>query len=158
MIIFQIDRVKLTGRKNATRTQFPLKLDRTSQNIAGCGNQGTEYELQAVVVHQGTPSKGHYITFLKPTGGPHWAQFDDEVVRWVQEKGVLDQEATILVYTRPNHIVENDIITIPDDEQEDGSPPLDRGTTRTNHSGPAAQPPYGVVDRIFEKQTILYHC
>jgi len=43
----------------------------------------------------------------------------------------LDQETTILVYTRPNHIVEDDIITVPAaDEQED-----DRGMTQSNHSG-----------------------
>ena len=90
MIIFQIDRADLKGRKNVTTTQFPLKLDRTCQNLAGCGSKGAEYELQVVVVHQGNSKKGHYITFLKPAGGPHWALFDDDTVQWVQEKRVLD--------------------------------------------------------------------
>jgi hypothetical protein len=49
----------------------------------------------------------------------------------------LDQEATILVYTRPDCMVENENITIPDDGQEDGSPSLERGDTRINHSGSA---------------------
>jgi hypothetical protein len=52
-IIFQIDRVYLSGRKNTTVMQFPLKLERECQFIARCGNKGTEYELQTVVVHQG---------------------------------------------------------------------------------------------------------
>ena len=90
MIIFQIDRVNLAGRKNATTTQFPLKLDRTCQNLAGCGSKGAVYKLQSVVVHQGNSKKGHYITFLKPAGDPHWALFDDDTVQWVQEKRVLD--------------------------------------------------------------------
>jgi hypothetical protein len=89
--------------------QFPLKLERECQFIARCGSKGTEYELQALVVHQGDSKKGHYITFLKPAGGPHWALLDDDTAKWVQEKEVLDQEATILVYTRP------------DDGQEDRS-------------------------------------
>jgi hypothetical protein len=80
VIIVQIDRLELTGRRNTTKTQFPRTLDRMCQSIAGCGNQGAEYELQAVVVHQGTPNKGHYIALLKPKGGPHWAKFDDAAV------------------------------------------------------------------------------
>jgi hypothetical protein len=79
----------------------------------------------------------HHIIFLKPAGGPHWALLDDDTVQWVQEEGVLDQEATILVYTRPDYMVENENITIPDDGQEDGSPSLERGDTRINHSGSA---------------------
>jgi hypothetical protein len=57
----------------------------------------------------------------------------------VEEKGVLDQEATILIYTRQDGrcMVENETITIPDDGQEDGSPPLEIGETRMNHSGSA---------------------
>jgi hypothetical protein len=118
-IILQIDRANLTGRKNTTVMQFPLKLERECQIRARCGNEGAEYELQAVVVHRGDSKKGHYITFLKPAGGPHWALFDDDTVQWVQEKEVLSQEATILVYTRPDGTVESETITIPDDGQED---------------------------------------
>jgi hypothetical protein len=116
MIIFQIDRVDLSGRKNTTKTQFPLKLDRQCQILPGCGNKGTEYELQTVSVHQGNSEEGHYITFLKPAGGPHWVLFDDHNVQWVQEERVLTQEATILVYTRPDGNAENRTIIIPDDE------------------------------------------
>ncbi len=47
MVIFQIDRADLKGRKNATTTQFPLKLDRACQHMAGCGSKGAEYELQS---------------------------------------------------------------------------------------------------------------
>jgi hypothetical protein len=101
--------------------QFPLKLERECQFIARCGSKGTEYELQAVVVHQGDSKKGHYITFLKPAGGPHWALLDDDTVKWVQEKEVLGQKATILVYTRPDGVVETEAIIIPDDGQEDRS-------------------------------------
>jgi hypothetical protein len=120
-IIFQIERAYLSGRKNAAVMQFPLKLERECQFIARCGNKGTEYELQAVVVHQGDSKKGHYITFLKPAGGPHWALLNDDTVKWVQEKEVLGQEATILVYTRPDGVVETEAIIIPDDGQEDRS-------------------------------------
>jgi hypothetical protein len=134
MILFQIDRADLTGRKSTTTTQFPLKLDRTCQHLAGCGSKGAEYELQAVVVHQGNAKKGHYITFLKPAGDPHWDFFDDDTVQWVQEKRVLDQEVTILVYTRPDGRAENENITLPDGGQEDGSPPLEIGGTRINPS------------------------
>jgi hypothetical protein len=73
------------------------------------------------VVHQGDSKKGHYITFLKPAGGPHWALLDDDTVKWVQEKEVLGQEATILVYTRPDGVVETEAIISPDDGQEDRS-------------------------------------
>jgi hypothetical protein len=121
-IIFQIDRANLSGRKNTTVMQFPLKLGRECQVIARCGNKGKEYELQTVVVHRGDSRKGHYFTFLKPAGVPHWALFDDDIVRWVQEKEVLDQEATILVYTRPDSVVETETIIIQDDGQEDRSP------------------------------------
>ena len=125
--------------------QFPLKLGRECQVIARCGSKGTEYELQAVVVHRGDSKKGHYITFLKPAGGPHWALFDDDIVKWVQEKEVLDQEATILVYTRPDGVVETETIIIPDDGQEDrspremGDPGLVTTTTGNNTPGKAAR-------------------
>ena len=134
-IILQIDRADLSGRKNATVTQFPRKLDRECQFLAGGGREGTEYELEAVVVHQGNSTKGHYITFLKPAEGPHWALFDDHNVQWVQEKEVLAQEATILVYTRPDCMVEDETITILDDEQEEGSSPLEMGKERNIHAG-----------------------
>ncbi len=137
MIIFQIDRVDLSGRKNTTKTQFPLKLDRQCQILAGCGNKGSEYELQSVSVHQGNSEKGHCITFLKPAGGPHWALFDDHNVQWVQEERVLTQEATILVYARPDDIAENRTIIIPDNEREERSSPLEMGTVRNSHSGQA---------------------
>jgi hypothetical protein len=65
-----------------------------------------------VVVHQGNSEKGHYITFVKPAEDPHWALFDDHQVQWVQEVGVFPQEATILVYTHPAYIVENETIII----------------------------------------------
>ena len=144
-IIFQIDRANLSGQKNTTVMQFPLKLGRECQVIARCGSKGTEYELQAVVVHRGDSKKGHYITFLKPAGGPHWALFDDDIVKWVQEKEVLDQEATILVYTRPDGVVETETIIIPDDGQEDrspremGDPGLVTTTTGNNTPGKAAR-------------------
>jgi hypothetical protein len=121
-IIFQIDRANLSGRKNTKMMQFLLKLGRECQVIARCGSMGMEYELQSVVVHQDDSKKGHYNTFLKPAGGPHWALFDDDIVKWVQEKEVMEQEATILVYTRPDGVVETETIIIPDDGQEDSRP------------------------------------
>ena len=81
-----------SGRKNTIATQFPLMLDREYQFLVGGGREGTSYELQAVVVHQGNSKKGHYITFLKPAEGPHWALFDDHEVQWVQEKRVREKE------------------------------------------------------------------
>ena len=135
-IIFQIDRADLSGRKKTTATQYPLKLDRVCQILTGYGNEGAEYELQTVVVHQGNSKKGHYITFLKPTEGPHWALFDDHSVQGVQETRVLAQEATILVYTRPDCMSEDETITI-DDGQEEGSSPLEMGEESNNHSGQA---------------------
>jgi len=121
-IILQIDRANLSGRKNKKIMQFPLTLGRECQVIAKCGSRGMAFELQAVVVHQGDSKKGHYIAFIRPSGGPHWALFDDENVKWVQEKEVLAQEATILVYTRPDGVVGTETIIIPDDEQEVRSP------------------------------------
>ncbi len=50
--------------------------------------------------------------------GPHWALLDDDTVKWVQEKEVLGQEATILVYTRPDGVRDTEAIIIPDDGQE----------------------------------------
>jgi hypothetical protein len=49
----------------------------------------------------------------------------------------LTQEATILVYTRPDGIAENRTIIIPDDEREERSSPLEMGEARNSHSGQA---------------------
>ena len=66
--------------------------------------------------------------------------------RWLFTKEMQKKDTT-LVYTRPDYMVENETITIPDDGKEDE--PLETGETRIKHSGPVA---VTTGDSTLEKQ------
>ena len=51
------------------------------------------YDLKAVVVHQGTANVGHYITFARSTveSPPVWYRFDDEQVDIIGFESVMEE-------------------------------------------------------------------
>ncbi len=54
------------------------------------------YDLLGVVSHKGNGGSGHYITYIRETGG--WCKCDDMLVQWVDEEDVRNAEAYMLVY------------------------------------------------------------
>jgi ubiquitin carboxyl-terminal hydrolase 22/27/51 len=59
-----------------------------------------DYTLYAVIVHYGSLDRGHYITYVRVGGGPHWFKCDDAMVTPVALAEVLSSEAYLLFYVR----------------------------------------------------------
>ncbi|PNT67955.1 hypothetical protein BRADI_3g34176v3 [Brachypodium distachyon] len=57
------------------------------------------YDLYGVVEHLGTPSKGHYVCFIRSSQKDWFFFNDDKVVKW-SEDGVLDNKAYLLFYVK----------------------------------------------------------
>jgi len=83
---------------------FPLTLDmRSYVSSSDTNNNSLEYELQAVINHNGGPGCGHYYLYLKINGS--WYEFDDSEVTQVNERTVCSsKEANTLVYCRSNEV------------------------------------------------------
>ncbi|BFU24585.1 ubiquitin carboxyl-terminal hydrolase domain containing protein [Entamoeba histolytica HM-1:IMSS-B] len=90
----QLKRFTWDEKKINGKVAFPLQL-----NISKYGMDGL-YDLYAIVVHLGkTKFSGHYISYCKtPSGG--WFRFDDEEVKPVSIKVVLQEEAYMLFYSK----------------------------------------------------------
>ena len=50
-----------------------------------------EYELFQVIVHSGTPNRGHYIIYARPTKEEKWFMFNDSKVKAVSESKVFEE-------------------------------------------------------------------
>ena len=62
----------------------------------------SDYQLRAVIVHQGTLSCGHYLTYVKK-GFPvqEWFRFDDDVVELIPPSEMEQLEsAYVLIYEK----------------------------------------------------------
>jgi len=65
-----------------------------------CVQESYAYRLTGVLVHSGRSThSGHYFSFVRSPAGA-WFLMDDETVRSVSEKTVLQQRAYMLFYTR----------------------------------------------------------
>ena len=65
-----------------------------------CVKESYAYRLTGVLVHSGRSThSGHYFSFVRSPAGA-WFLMDDETVRSVSEKMVLQQRAYMLFYTR----------------------------------------------------------
>lgn len=120
--MFQVNRIEyskamVTSRKNNRRFGFPLTLDLTPFVVAsspaqcrpdsrlgsGSSVKASElaYSLQAIIVHSGHASRGHFRTFIKIER--EWFCFDDSrVARWEQ-----DDVLALSMGKKPGHATSN---------------------------------------------------
>lgn len=61
------------------------------------------YQLVSIVVHFGSHSSGHYITFRRMPGGAGWFKISDEEVQSCSDREALRANPTILMYQRLGH-------------------------------------------------------
>ena len=57
---------------------------------------GSGYDLFAVLVHVGGTQGGHYYSYIRPTGGEQWVEFNDSVVREVTPQTVFSLLALLV--------------------------------------------------------------
>ncbi|KAM3147828.1 hypothetical protein pb186bvf_000156 [Paramecium bursaria] len=62
--------------------------------------QNNQYKITSIVVHQGSLESGHYYSFGKRKH--KWYMFNDQSVKLVHKKDVLQQSAYILTYQKQN--------------------------------------------------------
>lgn len=102
-IIVQLKRFPFndTNEKVHIRVEYPLT------DFCLDGNDVSEtrhqlYDLSAVLVHSGTLSFGHYITYARHNN--NWFKYNDEWVTPISDRSMLDfDDAYILVYEKQKH-------------------------------------------------------
>jgi len=95
-----------------------------------------EYELRAVVVHEGNNlDRGHYISFVKD--GEQWWEVDDLRTAMVEARDVLKQQAYQLAYVRKGVPPDTPATPIAEDHASSGR----LGGGRQSLCGDAAQAP-----------------
>ncbi|KAJ1528190.1 hypothetical protein ONE63_008102 [Megalurothrips usitatus] len=92
ILLFTMKRFNYNFRTQATeklcdRFEFPPCL--FGKDLTGMSSPEEKvYDLCGVVVHEGSPSSGHY-TFLRKVGAiSQWIHFDDNIVRMVKEDSI----------------------------------------------------------------------
>ncbi|MDP2434945.1 MAG: hypothetical protein Q8P67_04325 [archaeon] len=80
-----------------------------------------DYQLHAVLVHNGAVHGGHYHCFIRPTTDPRWFKFDDELVFQVENdavfednfggRGTVTSHAYLLVYVHSAHVADGSAIS-----------------------------------------------
>jgi ubiquitin carboxyl-terminal hydrolase 8 len=59
-----------------------------------------KYNLTGLLMHFGNGKGGHYVSISKNFVDDQWYHYDDEIVRPINLKGVLNQQAYILFYQK----------------------------------------------------------
>ncbi|OAF66226.1 hypothetical protein A3Q56_06062, partial [Intoshia linei] len=78
---FQYDMYSDSNEKIYDRFEFPERLDLTRFLREPRKNDDLAiYRLQAVLVHAGDNSGGHYVAYIDPMCNGKWFKFDDEIV------------------------------------------------------------------------------
>ncbi|EEF31689.1 cysteine-type endopeptidase, putative [Ricinus communis] len=88
------------GKLNKS-VRFPEVLD-MAPYMCGTSDKSPQYSLYAVVVHRDTmsdASTGHYVCYIKTSRG-EWFGINDSIVKPVELKRVLLEEAYMLLYAR----------------------------------------------------------
>ncbi|KAJ2710872.1 hypothetical protein H4R19_003526 [Coemansia spiralis] len=101
ILTLQLKRFSVFGGKIGRHVEFPLSLDMAGYVSKNSSERGPQpYRLYAVLVHSGGSSRsGHYYCFVKSSAGI-WHELNDETVRQVSERTVLQQPAYLLFYER----------------------------------------------------------
>ncbi|KAJ6923680.1 ubiquitin carboxyl-terminal hydrolase 23 [Populus alba x Populus x berolinensis] len=87
------------GRKVDRKVIFDRSLD-MKPFVSGSYEGDLKYSLYGVLVHYGhNTHSGHYVCFVRTSSGI-WHLLNDNQVRQVSEKAVLDQKAYMLFYVR----------------------------------------------------------
>ncbi|PKA53227.1 Ubiquitin carboxyl-terminal hydrolase 20 [Apostasia shenzhenica] len=79
--------------------KYPLELDLMPYLSYSKADEQSNYELYAIVVHNGSCGSGHYYCNVR-TSSTTWHQMNDALMYLITENVVLDQEAYILFYVK----------------------------------------------------------
>ena len=63
-----------------------------------------EYELYAVIFHEGELKEGHYYSLIKPYGQDYWYEFNDNIVKKLTKNLYHTENAYILFYILKDQI------------------------------------------------------
>ncbi|CAI2298685.1 unnamed protein product [Caenorhabditis sp. 36 PRJEB53466] len=100
VLCLHIKRFRDNGGKMDTLVEYPMSgLTVDEYLIEDSDEPPCHYDLQSIIVHIGYGcGSGHYIAFGKRGG--KWYQFDDSVVKSVDNSLVSKQKAYVLLYTK----------------------------------------------------------
>ncbi len=97
IIYYSNNNLNFGGEKNENKIDFPFELDLTKFNRYG---EKTQYELYAVCNHEGKITGGHYKAMCKDFQSDKWFEFDDKIVKQINENNIVTHKAYILFYRR----------------------------------------------------------
>lgn len=138
-LLIHLKKFRFNGTSSSKMKQavsYPMFLDLTEYCESNIQDHvvPAEYQLTAVVVHEGRSlSSGHYIVHCKQPD-ESWATYDDEYINKITERDVLKEpNAYYLLYTRltPKEIKTSKVVNVKD---------LDIPTPGSSHATPVSSP------------------
>jgi ubiquitin C-terminal hydrolase len=94
----QIGNYNFAGEKIETKIDFPftLNLKKFTKNSL----ENISYDLYSVCNHDGKISGGHYKAICKDFQTGNWFEFDDKIVKPINEENIVTHKAYILFYRK----------------------------------------------------------
>ena len=99
ILIIHLKRFK-NNHKLLNFIDFPVTDFDLKNYILNKDNACNKYDLFAVCNHYGSPDFGHYTAFAKNYINLKWYCFDDNTIRELDEKEIVNQNAYVLFYRR----------------------------------------------------------
>ena len=99
ILLININRIQMDGRKNRTYIDCPLTDADFSKYVKGYHADGCIYDLYGVCNHNGGAGGGHYTANVKNQNG-HWYEFNDTYVTKIDENRVITPDTYCLFYRK----------------------------------------------------------
>lgn len=99
ILIIDLKRWNMNGRKNNNLIDFPIVNADFTKNVKGYNKESYVYDLYGVCNHMGGSSGGHYTAYVK-NANTHWYEFNDISVKKIEEKHIVTNRAYCLFYRK----------------------------------------------------------
>ena len=99
ILIIDLKRWNSHTRKNHNRIDIPLNGADFSKYVKGYNADAYKYDLFGVCNHGGGAQGGHYTAYIKNANGK-WYEFNDTLVKEINEIDVISQQSYCLFYRK----------------------------------------------------------
>lgn len=94
----QMENLYFAGEKIETKIDFPLTLN--LKKFTKNSSENITYDLYSICNHEGKISGGHYKAICKDFQTGKWFEFDDKIVKPINEESIVTHKAYILFYRK----------------------------------------------------------
>jgi len=101
ILIIDIKRYNFTGKKLQNYIDIPLENASFSKYINGYNPASYVYDLYGICNHSGGTAGGHYTSYVKTENGK-WYEFNDTIVREINENKLISNKSYCFFYRKKN--------------------------------------------------------